>query len=83
MNVLQTIRSRKYLQRILLSFMLVVAILAVASLLMNSGARNKVLSLQNEADRKLLTQINYNIENMNGIVKDLAVSCTMTRRCWR
>lgn len=74
MNVLQTIRSRKYLQRILLSFMLVVAILAVASLLMNSGARSKVLSLQNEADRKLLTQINYNIENMNGIVKDLAAS---------
>lgn len=38
------------------------------------SARGKVLSLQNEADRKLLTQINYNIENMNGIVKDLAVS---------
>ncbi|MEK3879466.1 helix-turn-helix domain-containing protein [Paenibacillus sp. FSL M7-0420] len=74
MNVLQTIRSRKYLQRILLSFMLVVAILAAASLSVNSGARSKVLSLQNEADRKLLTQINYNIENMNGIVKDLAVS---------
>lgn len=83
MNVLQTIRSRKYLQRILLSFMLVVAILAAASLSVNSGARSKVLSLQNEADRKLLTQINYNIENMNGIVKDLAVSCTMTRSCWR
>lgn len=74
MNVLQTLRSRKYLQRILLSFMLVVAILAVASLVVNSNARGKVLSLQNEADRKLLTQINYNIENMNGIVKDLAVS---------
>lgn len=74
MNVLQTIRSRKYLQRILLSFMLVVAVLAVASLVVNSSARGKVLSLQNEADRKLLTQINYNIENMNGIVKDLAVS---------
>ncbi|WP_339311259.1 helix-turn-helix domain-containing protein [Paenibacillus sp. FSL M7-0896] len=74
MNILQTIRSRKYLQRILLSFMLVVATLAAASLFVNSGARSKVLSLQNEADRKLLTQINYNIENMNGIVKDLAVS---------
>ncbi|WP_342421296.1 helix-turn-helix domain-containing protein [Paenibacillus sp. FSL E2-0178] len=74
MNVLQTIRSRKYLQRIILSFMLVVATLAVASLFVNSNARGKVLSLQNEADRKLLTQINYNIENMNGIVKDLAVS---------
>ncbi|UQZ33056.1 AraC family transcriptional regulator [Paenibacillus sp. PK3_47] len=74
MNILQTIRSRKYLQRILLSFMLVVATLAVASLLLNASARGKVLSLQNEADVKLLTQINYNIENMNGIVKDLAVS---------
>lgn len=74
MNMLQTLRSRKYLQRILLSFMLVVAMLAVASLLLNASARDKVLSLQNEADRKLLTQIDYNIENMNGIVKDLAVS---------
>lgn len=74
MNILQTIRSRKYLQRILLSFMLVVATLAAASLLLNASARGKVLSLQNEADVKLLTQINYNIENMNGIVKDLAVS---------
>lgn len=74
MNLLQMLRTRKYLQRILLSFMLVVATLAVASLFMNAFARDKVLSLQNEADRKLLTQINYNIENMNGIVKDLAVS---------
>ncbi|OZB98820.1 helix-turn-helix domain-containing protein [Paenibacillus sp. XY044] len=74
MNLLQMLRTRKYLQRILLCFMLVVATLAVASLFMNAVARDKVLSLQNEADRKLLTQINYNIENMNGIVKDLAVS---------
>lgn len=74
MNLLQTLRSRKYLQRIILSFILVVAMLAVASLFLNAAARDKVLSLQHEADRKLLTQINYNIENMNGIVKDLAVS---------
>ncbi|MGP0587235.1 helix-turn-helix domain-containing protein [Paenibacillus timonensis] len=74
MNVLQMLRSRKYLQRILLSFMPVVAMLAIASLVLNSVARDKVLSLQNDADRKLLTQLNYNIENMNGIVKDLAVS---------
>ncbi|MEC0309466.1 AraC family transcriptional regulator [Paenibacillus lautus] len=74
MKLLQTLRSRKYLQRIILSFMLVVAMLAIASLFLNAAARDKVLSLQHEADRKLLTQINYNIENMNGIVKDLAVS---------
>lgn len=74
MNVLQMLRSRKYLQRILLSFMPVVAMFAIASLALNSVARDKVLSLQNDADRKLLTQLNYNIENMNGIVKDLAVS---------
>lgn len=74
MNVLQMLRSRKYLQRIMLSFMPVVAMLAIASLVLNSVARDKVLSLQNDADRKLLTQLNYNIENMNGIVKDLAVS---------
>ncbi|MEK0317915.1 AraC family transcriptional regulator [Cohnella sp. 56] len=74
MNVFRTLRTRKFLQRILLSFMLVVVTLAVTAYLLNVNARGKVLSLQNDADRKLLTQINYNIENMNGIVKDLAVS---------
>lgn len=74
MNVFRTFRGRKYLQRILLSFIPVVVILAVASYLLNVSARGKVLDMQNEADLKLLAQINYNIENMNGIVKDLAVS---------
>ncbi|MDG0810770.1 hypothetical protein [Cohnella rhizosphaerae] len=74
MNVFRTLRTRKFLQRILLSFMLVVVTLAVTAYLLNVNARGKVLSLQNDADRKLLTQINYNIENMNGIVKDMAVS---------
>ncbi len=74
MNALQNFRARKYLQRILLSFMLVVAMLAVASLLLNSNARGRVLGMQEEADRKLLTQINYNIENMNGIVTNQAVA---------
>ncbi|MFC3800427.1 helix-turn-helix domain-containing protein [Cohnella sp. GCM10012308] len=74
MNVFRTLRARKFLQRILLSFMLVVVTLAVTAYLLNVNARGKVLSLQNDADRKLLTQINYNIENMNGIVKDMAVS---------
>lgn len=57
--------------------MLVVAMLAVASLLLNASARDKALSLQNEADRRLLTQIDYNIENMNGIVKDLEYRMTL------
>lgn len=74
MNALQNFRARKYLQRILLSFMLVVAMLAVASLLLNSNARGRVLGMQEDADRKLLTQINYNIENMNGIVTNQAVA---------
>ncbi|THF76220.1 AraC family transcriptional regulator [Cohnella fermenti] len=74
MNLLRTFRGRKYLQRTLLSFILVVVLLAIASTLLNANARDKMLRLQNEADLKLLTQINYNIENMNGIVKNLAVS---------
>lgn len=74
MNVLQSLRSRKYLQRILLSFMLVVVILVMASVILYFNAQSKVTSMQNDADRKLLTQINFNIENMNGIVKDLAIS---------
>lgn len=74
MNVLSTLRSRKYLQRILLSFMLVVIILIATSVILYFNAQNKVFSMQHDADRKLLTQINYNIENMNGIVKDLAIS---------
>jgi AraC-like DNA-binding protein len=73
-NVLQSLRSRKYLQRILLSFMLVVVILVMTSVILYFNAQSKVTSMQNDADRKLLTQINFNIENMNGIVKDLAIS---------
>lgn len=74
MNVLHNFRSRKYLQRILFSFMLIVAVLAVVSFLLNSNARGKIIGMQEDADRKLLTQINYNIENMNGIVTNQAVS---------
>ncbi|MFK7697757.1 helix-turn-helix domain-containing protein [Paenibacillus sp. HJGM_3] len=74
MNVLQGLRSRKYLQRILLGFIPVVVILVMTSVILYLNAQSKVASMQNDADRKLLTQINYNIENMNGIVKDLAVS---------
>lgn len=73
-NLLQTLRSRKYLQRILLGFMLVVMLLIAASALLYFNAQNKVSSMEHDADRKLLTQIKYNIENMNQIVKDLAVS---------
>ncbi len=74
MNLLQTLRSRKYLQRILLGFMLVVMLLIAASALLYLNAQSKVSSMEHDADRKLLTQIKYNIENMNQIVNDLAVS---------
>lgn len=74
MNLLQTLRSRKYLQRILLGFMLVALLLIAASALLYFNAQSKVSSMEHDADRKLLTQIKYNIENMNQIVKDLAVS---------
>lgn len=74
MNVLQLFKSRKYLQRIIASFMLVVVILIVTSIFLYFNAQNKVFSMQHETDRKLLTQMNYNIENMNDIIKNLAVS---------
>ncbi|WP_168121594.1 helix-turn-helix domain-containing protein [Paenibacillus sp. HB172176] len=74
MNILELLRSRKYLQRILLSFMLVVIILVMTSVILYFNAQSKVFSMQNDADQKLLTQINFNIENMNEIVKELAVS---------
>ncbi|THF73337.1 helix-turn-helix domain-containing protein [Cohnella fermenti] len=74
MSLLQLFKSRKYLQRIVVSFMLVVVILIVTSVFLYFNAQNKVFSMQHETDRKLLTQMNYNIENMNDIVKDLAVS---------
>ncbi|MDF2925707.1 MAG: AraC family transcriptional regulator [Paenibacillaceae bacterium] len=74
MSLLHMFRARKYLQRILLSFMLVVIILIATSAVLYLNAQSKVLTMQLDADRKLLTQINFNIENMNGIIKDLAVS---------
>jgi hypothetical protein len=74
MQLIQWLKSRVYLQRILLSFMLVVVMLIVTAVVLYLNAQNKVLSMQDEADRKLMTQMNYNIENMNQIVKDLAIS---------
>jgi len=70
----QWIRSRIYLLRILLSFMLVVMMLVGSSILFYYNSQSKVLAMQADSDRKLLTQINYNIENMNNIIKTLAMS---------
>ena len=72
--MMQWLRSRIYLLRILLSFMLVVLMLVGSSILFYYNSQSKVLAMQADSDRKLLTQINYNIENMNNIIQTLAMS---------
>ncbi|QDH23073.1 hypothetical protein [Saccharibacillus brassicae] len=75
MRLLKKYGSRKYLLRILLSVSLsVVLLLIVSGWAIYVNSEKTVLKVQEEANAKVLTQINYNIDYMNVIVKNLAVS---------
>lgn len=75
MKLLKKYVSRKYLLRILLTVSLsVVVLLIVSGWAIYVNSEKTVLKVQEEANAKVLTQINYNIDYMNVMVKNLAVS---------
>jgi len=75
MSLIQIYRSRKYFQRLLLYIALMTAVfLLVPSLLLYYQAEQTNLDMQNEANEKVLAQIDYNISSMNEIIQTLAVS---------
>lgn len=68
-------RSRKYLQRILLSLTaFIVVILCVFASTLYWNMKNSTLRIQTEANRKVLAQVKYNVEYMDEILKNLMMS---------
>ncbi|MFD0618693.1 helix-turn-helix domain-containing protein [Paenibacillus sp. GCM10027629] len=78
MKILPKYRSRKYLFRLLLSISIVTVIfLTISSSLLYYISENKMLQMQQQADLKVLSQIKYNIDNLNETVKNITVSTSM------
>lgn len=68
-------RSRKYLQSLLLSFIVfVVAILSVFASVLYWSMKSAAIRIQTEANRKVLAQMKYNAEYMDEILKNLTMS---------
>lgn len=78
MSILPMYKSRKYLFRLLLSISVVTVIfLTVSSSLLYYTSENKMLKMQQQADLKVLSQIKYNVDNLNETVKNITVSTYM------
>ncbi|WP_217592125.1 AraC family transcriptional regulator [Cohnella sp. GbtcB17] len=74
MGILRLLRSRRYLQRILLYFNLsVVGMLVLFSFSYYFYSKDIVLQTQKEANEKVLSQIKYNINYLNQIVQNIAI----------
>ncbi len=74
-NYLRKYRERRYFMRIVLSINLLIVSFMLASLLSAFWYSKKIsLDSQQEANEKVLSQINYNITYMNETVKNFAIS---------
>ncbi|WP_189011158.1 AraC family transcriptional regulator [Paenibacillus marchantiophytorum] len=75
MSMWAKLRSRKYLQRILLSLtVFIVVVLCVFASTMYVKMKSTTLHIQTEANRKVLAQVKYNVEYMDEILKNLMMS---------
>lgn len=75
MDIIKLYRSRKYLLRILLSICLLMAVfLIISSVLQYYNFKRTVLENQQTMNRKVLNQVNYNIDYMSELVKTLSLS---------
>jgi AraC-like DNA-binding protein len=75
MRLLQQYRSRKFFWRILFTNMLLVVLfLLFFCTVVFVYSRNTTLTLQQDANQKVLGQINYNIDHLNEMAKTLAIS---------
>jgi len=75
MTWIQLYKSRKYLQRILLSIMLLMLLfLLLSSYTTLHYSEKTVLETQSAADQKVLAQINFNLSYMNEIVRNISTA---------
>lgn len=74
MRMLQAYKSKKYLFRIMLSItFLMVIVLSLSSVVLHYSSEQRVLHIQQEANRKVMNQINHNNAYLQEIVKNLAL----------
>ncbi len=75
MKILEFYRTRKYFIRLLLSISLIVAVfLVVFCSVLYYFSKNNAEKLQQESTRKVLSQVNYNIDKLYETVINLTVS---------
>ncbi|MBB6732957.1 helix-turn-helix domain-containing protein [Cohnella zeiphila] len=78
MRIWQSYKSRKYLLRIVLSVtVLIVAMLFFGSLALQMNAERSAVRMQQEASRKVMSQIRYNVSYMTDVLNNLALSLYM------
>lgn len=78
MRVWRAYRSKKYLTRLLLSvIVLIVAVLVFASSALQYNAERNALRMQQESNRKVMNQIQYNIASTTDVMNNLVVSLFM------
>ncbi|MFC5528675.1 helix-turn-helix domain-containing protein [Cohnella yongneupensis] len=75
MRVLQGYKSRKYLLRILLSVsFIMVIVLFLSSAVVHYSAEKRVIQMQKDSNRKVMSQINHNVTFMQEIIKNTILS---------
>ncbi|WP_271750902.1 helix-turn-helix domain-containing protein [Cohnella sp. JJ-181] len=73
--MLQAYKSKKYLTRMLLSVsVLMIVVLIFASLALQYNAERSSVRMQQEASRKVMNQIQYNVTYMTEVLNNLALS---------
>ncbi|QHT63062.1 helix-turn-helix transcriptional regulator [Paenibacillus lycopersici] len=75
MKLLDLYRSRKYFMRLVVSFALLASMLLIVfGSLFYSYAQRSAMKLQQESTRKVLKQVNYNIDNLYDTVLNFTIS---------
>ncbi|QHW30897.1 helix-turn-helix domain-containing protein [Paenibacillus rhizovicinus] len=75
MKMLHFYKSKRYLLRMLLSItILLVILLSLSSAVIHYSAEHRVLQMQQEANRKVMSQINHNMTFMQEIVNNISLS---------
>lgn len=75
MNIVRLYKSKKYLRRTIVSFsILVLLLLALFSSVLYYSAETIVLDMQRDANKKVLSQIKFNISYLNDVIQKLTTS---------
>lgn len=72
MRIFRSYWSKKYLRRIIISFSILVLLsVSLFSLIIYFNAESVILRVQNDSNKKILAQINFNISYLNSVLPKL------------